>query len=117
MIIDFHTHIGARRGANHAIAHHRAYGGGKSVILPIEPGDCTALGSNTGLRTELAIEAVEQYGDELLPFCHVNPLAPDALDQLRRYHASGKFYGFGELKVRLSRSTSIGSVVSSVGRC
>lgn len=102
MIIDFHTHIGARRGANHAIAHHRAYGGGKSVILPIEPGDCTALGSNTGLRTELVIEAVEQYGDELLPFCHVNPLAPDALDQIRRYHASGKFYGFGEHKVRLA---------------
>ena len=102
MIIDFHTHIGARRGANHAIAHHRAYGGGKSVILPIEPGDCTALGSNTGLRTELAIEKVEQYGDELLPFCHVNPLAPDALDQIRRYHASGKFYGFGEHKVRLA---------------
>ena len=103
MILDFHTHIGqGHRSAAHVIAHHNAYGGGKSVVLPIEPGDCTAMGTYAGMRTELAIEAVEEYGDELIPFCHVNPLAPDALDQLRRYHATGKFYGFGEHKVRLA---------------
>ena len=103
MILDFHTHIGqGHRSAAHVIAHHNAYGGGKSVVLPIEPGDCTAMGTYAGMRTELALEAVEEYGDELIPFCHVNPLAPDALDQLRRYHATGKFYGFGEHKVRLA---------------
>lgn len=117
MIIDFHTHIvaggdpagpepwshdGEGHSASHVIAHHRAHGGGKSVILPVEPGDCSALGSNASIRTELAIEAVEQYGDEMLPFCHVNPLAPDALSQIERYHATGKFYGFGEHKVRLA---------------
>ena len=103
MILDFHTHIGqGHRSAAHVIAHHNAYGGGKSVLLPIEPGDCTAMGAYAGMRTELAIEAVDEYGDELIPFCHVNPLAPDALDQLRRYHATGKFYGFGEHKVRLA---------------
>ena len=103
MILDFHTHIGqGQRSAEHVITHHNAYGGGKSVLLPIEPGDCTAMGAYAGMRTELAIEAVDEYGDELIPFCHVNPLAPDALDQLRRYHATGKFYGFGEHKVRLA---------------
>ena len=80
MILDFHTHIGqGHRSAAHVIAHHNTYGGGKSVVLPIEPGDCTAMGTYAGMRTELAIEAVEEYGDELIPFCHVNPLAPDAL--------------------------------------
>ncbi len=103
MILDFHTHVGqGQRSAAHVIAHHNAYGGGKSVVLPIEPGDCTAMGTYTGMRTELALEAADEYGDELIPFCHVNPLAPDALDQLRRYHATGKFFGFGEHKVRLA---------------
>lgn len=87
MIIDFHTHIGqGSRSAHHVIAHHRAHGGGRSVILPIEPGDCIAMGTSSRMWTELALDAVDQYGDEVLPFCHVNPLASDALGQTRRYH-------------------------------
>ena len=103
MIIDFHTHIGHfGRSAEHVIKHHRVYGGGKSVVLPIEPGDVTATDVlDDSWATEHALAAYDEYGDEIIPFCHVNPLALDALDQIRRYHATGKVRGFGEHKVRL----------------
>ena len=104
MIIDFHTHIGHfGRSAEHVIKHHRVYGGGKSVVLPIEPGDVTATDVlDDSWATEHALAAYDEYGDEIIPFCHVNPLALDALDQIRRYHATGKVRGFGEHKVRLA---------------
>lgn len=115
MILDFHTHIvrgaiqtdvwsyqGEGHTAEHVIAHHRAHGGGRSVVLPIAPGDCSAKHvDGASWDTDKALIAFEQFGDEIIPFCHVNPLAPDALDQICRYHATGKFYGFGEHKVRL----------------
>ena len=104
MIIDFHTHIGQfGRSAEHVIKHHRYYGGGKSVVLPIEPGDSMATEVlDDSWATEHALAAYDTYGDEIIPFCHVNPLALDALDQIRRYHATGKVRGFGEHKVRLA---------------
>ena len=124
MIIDFHTHIGHfGRSAEHVIEHHRYYGGGKSVVLPIEPGDSTATDVlDDSWATEHALAAYDEYGDEIIPFCHVNPLALDALDQIRRYHATGKVRGFGEHKVRLPVDHPVSMDIyrcaaSSAGRC
>lgn len=103
VLIDFHTHIsdGSSRTIENARAHIAEYGGGRSVLLPLAPGEATASGDNQGTRTEVAIEAFDRFGDEVIPFCNVGPLVPDALDQIRRYHATGKCKGFGEYKVRL----------------
>ena len=49
------------------------------MILPIAPGGCTAVPDDSW-PVEFAVEAFERYGDDIIPFCHVNPLAPDALD-------------------------------------
>ena len=105
MILDIHTHTGqGGRSAEHIITHHRYHGGegSRSIILPIEPGDCTGALHDDGYRTELALQALETYGDEVIPFCNINPLASDALDQLRRFHDTGKCHGVGEYKVRLA---------------
>ena len=48
MLLDPHTHITGKRQLEHVLAHIRAYGGGRSVVLPIEPGDCTGVGSEAG---------------------------------------------------------------------
>ncbi len=100
MLLDFHTHITTRRPAESVLAHIRAYGGERSVVLPIAHGDCAA--HDDGWRIELAIEAHDHHGDAIIPFCHVNPLATDALDQICRHHATGLFRGFGEHKVRIA---------------
>ncbi len=103
MLLDMHTHIGNHgRSAENVLAHIDAYGGGRSVVLPIASGDCTAMGAgNDSMRTELALEAHDQYGERVIPFCHVNPMAPDALDQMRAYYDTGEVHGVGEHKVKL----------------
>ena len=102
MLLDPHTHITGKRQLEHVLAHIRAYGGGRSVVLPIEPGDCTGVGRERGWRTEAVIAAFERQPDEIIPFCHVNPFAADALEQIRRYYAMGIFRGFGEHKVKIA---------------
>ena len=72
------------------------------MVLPIESGDCTGVGAgNHDWRTELTVEAFARHRDKVIPFCHVNPLAPDAMEQLQAHHATGIFRGFGEHKVRI----------------
>ncbi len=103
MLIDFHTHVGDSLGRNieHVRAHIKRYGGGKSVLLPLEAGKATAAGTNQNMGTKFASEAFKQYSDEVIPFCNVDPLNPDVLDQIRNYHATGIFHGLGEYKVTL----------------
>ncbi len=100
MLLDFHTHITTRRPAESVLAHIQAYGGERSVVLPIARGDCAV--HDDSWRIELAIEAHDRHGVAIIPFCHVNPLAPDALDQICRHHETGLFRGFGEHKVRIA---------------
>lgn len=103
MLFDSHTHITGQRSVENVLAHLELYGEGRSVVLPIEAGDCTGVGpGNADWRTELTVEAFERHPDRVIPFCHVNPLARDAMDQLRAHHASGIFRGFGEHKVRIA---------------
>ncbi len=103
MLLDSHTHLTTQRSLENVFAHLEHYGEGRSVVLPIEAGDCTGVGpGNADWRTELTVEAFEQHPDKVIPFCHVNPLARDAMDQLRAHHATGIFRGFGEHKVRIA---------------
>lgn len=102
MILDLHTHITGPRQVEHIRAHIRAHGGERSVVLPIEPGECSAVGDNPDWRTQYTIDAYERHKGEIIPFCHVNPFAPDALEQIRRYYAMGIFRGFGEHKVKIA---------------
>ena len=113
MIIDFHQHIIVRqstdpathRTAEHVLAHLRHHGGGKVIILPNDRGESVAPSfegqGSSEYDTELALDAWRQWPDEIVPFCHVNPLRYDALDAIRRYHRAGA-RGFGEHKVRLA---------------
>lgn len=100
MLLDFHTHITDSRPAEAALTHIRAYGGERSVVLPIAKSDCAVR--DDSWRIELATDALDRYGDAIIPFCHVNPLASDALDQICRHHETGIFRGFGEHKVRIA---------------
>lgn len=103
MLLDSHTHITTGRSIDNVFAHLALYGEGRSVVLPIQAGDCTGVGpGNADWRTELTVEAFERHPDKVIPFCHVNPLARDAMDQLRAHHATGIFRGFGEHKVRIA---------------
>lgn len=103
VLLDCHTHITDKRSIEHLFAHLERYGEGRSVVLPIAAGDCTGVGpDNHQWRVELTVEAYERHGDRVIPFCHVNPLARDAMDQLRTYHETGIFVGFGEHKVRIA---------------
>lgn len=113
MNIDFHQHIVTLRGsdpashrtAEHVVNHIRAHGGGKAIILANEAGhSVSASVSHQGSSehdTEVALAAWKRWPDEIIPFCHVNPLRDDALDAIRRYHRAGA-RGFGEHKVRLA---------------
>ena len=101
MMIDFHQHIGHfDRNLHHVLAHQDAHGVQSSVILPI---DRSIMGLDTGettFPTESALEAHRRYPERVIPFCHVDPRHPDALDRIRRYHAAGA-RGYGEHKLRM----------------
>ena len=113
MVVDFHQHIvtlrsaesASHRTAEHVIAHLRAHGGGKAVVLANEAGESVSASferpGSSEYDTELALDAWRQWPDEIIPFCHVNPLRRDALDAIRRYQRAGA-RGFGEHKVRLA---------------
>ena len=114
MPIDFHQHImvpteydaGNARVGEHVVAHIDAHGGGKAVVLPLAKGNSTAMAKEkwgkdqTAMRTDYALQAYDRFPDTIIPFCHVDPLHPDALDEIHRYHEAGCM-GFGEHKVRL----------------
>ena len=113
MIIDFHQHIvtlrhvdpADHRTAEHLVAHLRAHGGGKAVVLANEAGESVAASferqGSSEYDTELLLDAWRQWPEEIIPFCHVNPLRNDALEAIRRYRRAGA-QGFGEHKVRLA---------------
>jgi uncharacterized protein len=96
-MIDFHQHIGHMgRSLEQTLAHQDAHGIKWSVILPID---------NTSTPPEffpsdVALQAAKEYPDRLVPFFHVDPTKPDALDQIRAAKDAGA-RGFGEHKVRL----------------
>lgn len=100
-MIDFHTHVGNGRGIEQVRRHIAAHGGGVSVLLPIEPGPISASGSSMEMSTAVATDAHEEYPDETIAFCHVDPTSAGAIDRLHSLHATGIFKGFGEHKVRL----------------
>ncbi|MBI3974559.1 MAG: amidohydrolase family protein [Chloroflexi bacterium] len=97
-MIDFHQHIGSRgRTLEHLLAHQEAHGVKQAVVLPID----RSLSEEGGhMPTEAALEAARTYPDRMIAFCHVDPRHPDALDQIRRFHAAGA-RGYGEHKLRL----------------
>ncbi|HEX2184377.1 MAG TPA: amidohydrolase family protein [Chloroflexota bacterium] len=96
-MIDFHQHIGHMgRTVEQTLAHQVPHGVTQSVILPIDGTSTPA----ERFSTEAALDAARRYPQRLIPFCHVDPLRPDALEVIRRAHAAGA-RGFGEHKVRL----------------
>ncbi len=96
-MIDFHQHIGhVGRTVEHVLAHQEAHGVTQSVILPI---DGTATPAERFPAAE-ALDEAAQYPDRLIPFFHVDPRRPRALELMRRAHRLGA-RGFGEHKVRL----------------
>jgi predicted TIM-barrel fold metal-dependent hydrolase len=100
-MIDFHQHIGqAGRTLRHVLAHQDAHGVQASVLLPI---DRSLMALDTGestYATDTVLEAHRRHPDRLIPFCHVDPRHPDALDRIRRYREAGA-RGYGEHKLRL----------------
>ena len=114
MPIDFHQHVmvpteydaGNPRTGEHIVAHINAHGGGKAVVLPIDEGNSTAMSKEnwgkrqSAMRTDYALQAYARFPDVVIPFCHVDPLHPDVLNEIHRYHEAGCM-GFGEHKVRL----------------
>lgn len=96
-MIDFHQHIGhIGRSLEQTLAHQAPHGIAQSVILPI---DNTATPPEFW-PSQVALDAALRYPERLIPFFHVDPLKPDALDAIRAGHAAGA-RGFGEHKVRL----------------
>ena len=69
-------------------------------MLPID----RSLSEGNDLAEHMPVEqvlaAAGEHPDRVIPFCHVDPRHPDALDRVRRYHAAGA-RGFGEHKLRL----------------
>jgi predicted TIM-barrel fold metal-dependent hydrolase len=100
-MIDFHQHIGGHgRTVEHLLAHQDAHGVRQSVVLPIDRSLSTGDDRTGHMPTEIALAAARQYPQRALPFCHVDPRHPDALDQVRRYREAGAL-GYGEHKLRL----------------
>jgi len=96
-MIDFHQHIGHMgRTLEQTLAHQEAHGITRSVILPI---DNTATPPEF-FPSSVAAEAARAYPDRLVPFFHVDPLKPGALDAIREAKSAGA-RGFGEHKVQL----------------
>jgi len=100
-MIDFHQHIGHRgRTVEHLLAHQDAYGVRQAVVLPID----RSLSEGNDLAEHMPVEqvlaAAREHPDRVIPFCHVDPRHPDALDRVRRYHEAGARC-FGEHKLRL----------------
>lgn len=100
-MIDFHTHVGKDHTIDNVRRHIDTHGGGISILLPIEPGPTSAASNSAAMSTHAAIAAHEAYLEETIPFCHVDPMRPDALDRLHTFHETGVIRGFGEHKVRL----------------
>jgi predicted TIM-barrel fold metal-dependent hydrolase len=96
-MIDFHQHIGHMgRTVEQTLAHQVPHGVARSVILPI---DGTATPPENW-PWAVALAAARQYPDRLIPFVHVDPARPDALEFVRQAKRDGA-RGFGEHKVRL----------------
>jgi predicted TIM-barrel fold metal-dependent hydrolase len=96
-VIDFHQHIGHYgRTVEHLLAHQEAHGVRQSVVLPID-------GTATAVERWPSAEALDEatlFPDRLIPFFHVDPRRPRALERIRRAHQLGA-RGFGEHKVPL----------------
>ena len=100
-MIDFHQHIGGRgRTVAHLLAHQDAHGVRQSVVLPIDRSLSEGDDRPGHMPTEGALAAAGAYPERMIPFCHVDPRQPDALDRVRLYHAAGA-RGYGEHKLRL----------------
>jgi uncharacterized protein len=95
-MIDFHQHVGhIGRTVEQTLAHQVPHGVRASVLLPID-------GTSTPQERfpwEMIRDAARAHPDRFIPFVHVDPVRPDALDVIRRAHAEGA-RGFGEHKVR-----------------
>jgi predicted TIM-barrel fold metal-dependent hydrolase len=96
-VIDFHQHIGhAGRTVEHLLAHQDAHGVRQSVVLPI---DGTATPQERWPSAE-ALDEATLYPDRIIPFFHIDPRRPGALERVRRARGMGA-RGFGEHKVHL----------------
>jgi predicted TIM-barrel fold metal-dependent hydrolase len=96
-MIDFHQHIGhAGRTVEHLIAHQDAHGVRQAVVLPI---DGTATPPERWPSAE-ALDEATLYPQRIIPFFHIDPRRPGALERIRRAHRMGA-RGFGEHKIRL----------------
>lgn len=100
-MIDFHTHVGNGRTIDTIRRHIDAHGGGISVLLPVEPGPSSAVGDDTAMSTQAALEAHEACPEETVAFCHADPMSPEAVERLHALREARVVRGFGEHKVRL----------------
>jgi len=95
-ILDIHQHIIRRRSLDQLIAHQRANGVSKSVILAAAGWFLDTIAGNedcAALHTRLP--------DDFLFFASADPVEADAIGTLRRYAGRGAL-GFGEMKFRVT---------------
>jgi predicted TIM-barrel fold metal-dependent hydrolase len=80
-MIDFHQHVGhIGRSVEQTLAHQVPHGVRQSVLLPID-------GTSTPEERfpwEMVRDAARAHADRFIPFVHVDPTRPDALEVIRR---------------------------------
>jgi len=100
-VIDMHEHLWEYGTVDHLLAHQDVHGHRFTVVLPIDGAADAARGLPANdFPLAAAWAACQAHPDRLIPFVHVDPRRPDALDTVRRYHREGA-RGFGEHKLHM----------------
>lgn len=94
-MIDVHSHL--ESGIERFIAHMDWLGCDKAWALSLEEPELKEF----SCPTSLALEAAQLYPDRIIPFCHVDVRAEDAVKQIKKYAEAG-CKGFGEHKMHIA---------------
>ena len=94
-MIDVHSHL--EQGLERFIAHMDWLGVDKAWALSLEEPELKEF----ACPTFRAIEAAEKYPDRIIPFCHIDVRAKNAVEQIRKYAEAG-CKGFGEHKMHIA---------------
>jgi predicted TIM-barrel fold metal-dependent hydrolase len=94
-MIDIHSHL--EQSLERFIAHMDWLGAEKAWALSLEEPELKAF----SCPTSRALDAAKKYPDRVIPFCHVNVRANDAVKQIEKYAAAG-CKGFGEHKMHIA---------------
>ncbi len=94
-MIDVHSHL--ENGLERFIAHMEWLGADKAWALSLEEPELKTF----SCPTQRAIAAAKKYPDRIIPFCHVNVRADNAIKQIELYAEKG-CKGFGEHKMHIA---------------